>query len=224
MNNKGNKNIFTTIGKIISYLFLVFLFLLALFLIFYIVTNAYARHNNKKPLLSLYTIVSPSMEPNIMVYDVIFDVRVNDDKDLNEGDIITFYSDSIDTNGYTITHRIVKKYSYNGVIYYETKGDNNNSIDVGRITLSNIVGKYKFKLKGLGKVQFFVSSKLGWVLIILLPVSLIIIMDIFKLFKVYKIKKGIDKVDNKDSDKKNKLEKNKRINALIEKAQKVNKK
>ena len=223
MNKKGT-NIFVLTFRSLSYVFLVFLFIIAMFLMFYILTSAIAKKTNTKPLLSIYTIVSPSMEPTIMVYDVIVNTKINSDNDLNKGDIITFYSDAIDTGGYTVTHRVYKKYIYNDITYYETKGDNNNSQDVGRITFDNIVGKYLFKLPGLGKIQFFVSSKLGWIMIILIPASIIIVSDTVKLIKAYEIKKDLSKIKGKGPDPKKKIEKEKKIRALVEKADKINKK
>ncbi len=224
MNKKGN-NLFTKIFRILSYLFLVFLFILACFLVFYIITSAIAKKKGTKPLISMYTIVSPSMEPTIMVGDVIVNVRAKDDNHLNEGDIITFYSNAIDTGGYTVTHRIFKKYLYNSITYYETKGDNNNSEDIGRITYDNVVGKYVLKIPQLGRIQFFVSSPAGWFLIILIPATFIIINDVLKLIQAYKIKNELGNIKTKDDPKKkNELNKNKKIRALIEKADKMNKK
>lgn len=223
MDKKGT-NIFVIIFRILSYIFLAFLFFVASFLMFYIVSSAIAKKNNTRPLISIYTIVSPSMEPTIMVYDVIVNTRIKSDNDLNQGDIITFYSDSIDTGGYTVTHRVHKKYKYGDTTYYETKGDNNTSQDVGRITFGNIVGKFLFKIPSLGKVQFFVSSKLGWVLIILLPASIIIMSDVLKLVKAYEIKRELSKIKGKGSNSKKKKEKEKKIRALVEKADKINKK
>ena len=223
--DKKETNIFIKIFRALSYVFLVLLFLIALFLIFYIVTSAIAKKKGTKPPISLYTIVSPSMEPTIMVYDVIVDVNPKSDNDLDEGTIITFYSDKIDTGGYTVTHRIYKKYNYNNTIYYETKGDNNVAQDIGRITFSNIVGKYLFKIPKLGKIQFFVSSIYGWILIILLPALIIILSDVFKLKNAKKIKADLDDIDNNPvSTNTEEQERDKRIRALVEKADKMNKK
>lgn len=225
-------NIIIKIFRVLSFIFLLLLFAIASFLVFYIISSAIAKKNGTKPPISLYTIASPSMEPTIMVYDVIVDVNVKSDDELfapsndQEGTIITFYSDSIDTGGYTVTHRIFKKYDYQGTIYYETKGDNNATQDAGRIKLSNIVGRYLFKIPQLGKLQVFLSSKLGWILIILCPAILIIVTDIFKINKAKKIKEDISNIkDTNDTSKDvNEVERDKKIRALIEKANKINKK
>ena len=223
--DKKEPSVFVKIFRALSYVFLVLLFLIALFLMFYIVTSAIAKKNGTKPPISMYTIVSPSMEPTIMVYDVIVNVNPKSDEDLPEGTIITFYSDAIDTGGYTVTHRVYKKYFYNNVVYYETKGDNNSAQDVGRITFKNIVGKYLFKIPGLGKIQFFVTSKLGWILIVLIPAIIIIGGDILKLLKARKIKEDLDNIqDDTTLQELEEQEQQKKLRALIEKADKINKK
>ena len=221
-------NIFVLIIRIASYIFLGLLFIIAAFLIFYISTSAIAKAKGTKPPISLYTIVSPSMEPTIMVYDVIVNVNVKSDDELTDnpkGNIITFYSDVLDTGGYTVTHRIYKKYFYNGTAYYETKGDNNNNQDAGRITLKNIVGKYVMKIPQLGRIQFFVTSKIGWILIVIIPAILIIGFDVFKLRKAYNIKQDLNNIeDNPNVTKYEEQERDKEVRALVEKANQINKK
>jgi len=118
----------------------------------------------------------------------------NCDAELKIGDIITFYSNTIDTGGYTVTHRIVDIYKNNGVIYYTTKGDNNMDKDAGLITIDNVVGKCKFIIPSIGKMQIFITSRAGWILIILIPALGIILMDIKKLIKIFRIKEQIDEI------------------------------
>ena len=135
------------------------------------------------------------MIPTINVYDSVVDVRVTSDEQLKVGDIITFHSNYIDTDGYTITHRIVKKQlNNNGQYYYITKGDNNESEDRGYIFLNDIEGKVLLKISQLGKVQEIFSSKYGWTLFILIPAIYIIIEDIIKIIRIYKIRKQIESV------------------------------
>lgn len=183
------KEVVSIISKIITYICLAVLFLVACFLLFYIVNNQIARMKNEPALVNIFTIVSPSMEPNIRVYDVIIEFKVKNEADLKVGDIITFYTDELDTEGYTVTHRIEAINTINGKRRYITKGDNNQSVDNGFITYKNIVGKVKYIVPKVGKIQFFISSRLGWLLIILIPAMGIIIMDIIKLKKIFEIKK-----------------------------------
>lgn len=224
MNEKGIKKILTKIISVLSYVCLTILVLIAVFLLYYIISNQIARVKGTKPLISLYTIVSPSMEPNINVYDVIIDIRVNKDEDIKLGDVITFYSDSIDTGGYTVTHRIHSIYDTSGTRYYITKGDNNQNPDDGTITISNIVGKVKYVIPGLGRIQFFVSSKFGWIIVILIPAIGIILADIKKLIKIFRIKEQIEEIPKlKEVEIIREKEEDKKLRAVVEEANKLNK-
>lgn len=223
MSKKGIKGILDFIIKLLSYICLVVLFLIAVFLIFYIVTNQVAKNKGENPLISVYTIVSESMVPTIDVYDIIIDTRVNDPSSLKEGDIITFRSNFIDTDGYTITHRIISIDNTSGETRYYTKGDHNSRQDEGYITFDNIVGKVVYIVPKIGKIQAFVSSKFGWLLIIFIPAVGIIIMDVFRLIKVYRIKNQIESIPRlKEVDKVREIEKNKKAIEKLEKELKKN--
>lgn len=225
MNKEGLTKFINSILKVLSYFALVLLFIVAVILVFYILTNQIARMNKTQPIVGLYTIVSPSMEPTINVYDVILEFKVEEEKDLEIGDIITFYSDVLDTGGYTVTHRIKDIKEIDGEKCYITKGDNNQSEDDGCTTFDDIVGKVEYVIPKLGKVQFFLSSKIGWICVILIPALGIIIMDLIKINKIVKIKKEIEVIPKiKEIEKVREQEDNKKVRALIEKADRINKK
>ena len=116
------------ISGIISWTILIILVIVAGFLVYYFVSvKIYAQKGEDyKPAFALYTILSPSMEPNIKVYDVIFDTNIKSPEDIKEGDVITFVSTATLTKGMTITHRVVEIFhdEENGYSYM-TKGDNN---------------------------------------------------------------------------------------------------
>lgn len=217
MNKIGD--IIKFISKTLAYVILCLLFLITAFLIYYMSSSAIAAKKGEKPNIGLYTIVSPSMEPFIKVYDVIIDRKLKTNEELKVGDVITFYSSSLNTDGYTITHRIYDIKVSDGKTYYITKGDNNQSVDIGSITRENIVGKMIYKINGLGKIQFFLSSKLGWILIILIPALCFILYDLNKLNKIFKIKKKIDKIpEYQNMSAKEEIEHNKKVRALLEKS------
>lgn len=217
MNKIGD--IIKFISKTLAYVILCLLFLITAFLIYYMSSSAIAAKKGEKTNIGLYTIVSPSMEPFIKVYDVIIDRKLKTNEELKVGDVITFYSPSLNTDGYTITHRIYDIKVSDGKTYYITKGDNNQSVDIGSITRENIVGKMIYKINGLGKIQFFLSSKLGWILIILIPALCFILYDLNKLNKIFKIKKKIDKIpEYQNMSAKEEIEHNKKVRALLEKS------
>jgi signal peptidase len=222
---KNKKEILEFISSLLTKLLIIVLSIVALFLVFYIVTSTIAKKKGTNPPVAIYTIVSPSMEPYIKKYDVIINFGIKEEKDLKVGDIITFYSDSIDTNGFTVTHRINQILDVDGSKVYITKGDNNQQPDDGYITYKNIVGKYAFKIPQVGRVQFLLSSKVGWLIIILIPALGIILMDSIKIFKIVKIKNDEEELPKlKEVEKIREVKDNEKSKELIKKAKLLKKK
>lgn len=181
------------ISGIVSWIVLVILLLIAAFFIYYYISvKIYEQKGDKyKPLFSLYTILSPSMVPNINVYDVIIDTSVNSPEDIKVGDVITFISTANLTKGMTITHRVTQVKNENGKYSYVTKGDANLSPDGRAAEYENVLGKVLFKVPALGRVQSFLSTKSGWLLVVVLPALFIIVSDILKIFRLTDVKKNV---------------------------------
>ena len=160
-----------------------------------------------------------------MVYDVIVDTRVLSEDSLKVGDVITFYSSSIESGDFTVTHRINQIIEMDGERRYITKGDNNQNVDAGYITYKDIVGIQRFKIAGLGRIQVFIASKYGWLILILIPALIIIFMDLFKLKKIYNIKREIEDIPQiKKVSRLRETEENKKIRSLTSRASRINKK
>ena len=170
--------------KCIAWAILVLLMIFAGFLVYYVVLNKKAEKQGMtyKPPMALYTIVSPSMQPNINVYDVVFSLKI-DPKDIKVGDVITFYSSDENLHNMTITHRVIEISESNGSFKYKTKGDNNVQADGSLAEGDNVIGKVMFRIPKLGKIQSILQSRGGWFLIILVPALLVISYDILKLCK-----------------------------------------
>ena len=140
----------------------------------------------KEPLFGAYIVVTESMVPTINVNDAIVIKRV-DATNVNIGDIITFSSTDRYYNGLTITHRVVgKKVSSEGDYIYRTKGDNNVLEDTALVDIDNVYGKVLFKIPKVGYLKKFISSPLGFVLSIIIPVLMIILYEIYRVRKVIK--------------------------------------
>ena len=141
----------------------------------------------KPALVSAYTIVSPSMVPNINVLDVIITTRVSDPAKIKVGDVITFNSTDYRSSGVTVTHRVKKvEKTSDGKYLFTTKGDANNTEDATRQPFSSIYGKVLLRLPKLGYIQYILSTVLGWLLLIIVPTVLIIGADIIKIIKTIK--------------------------------------
>lgn len=190
------KKIFKMIYKVISYTIICILMLIAAFLIFYVISGKIAQKQGKKPLFGLYTIISPSMTGTLNVYDVAFTMKVDTDK-LKEGDIITFYSTNSFFGGTPITHRIIEIVDVpeTGKMF-RVKGDANPKADEEKVIPSNVIGKVMFKIPQLGRVQFFLASKGGWIIAIMIPALVIISYDIYKIFRLVLLKSKLLSMEN----------------------------
>ena len=125
------------------------------------------------------TVQSDSMAPTFDENDLIF-IQQCDPSSLQVGDIVTFHA--IIDNQYALnTHRIVAINEVNGLNSYTTKGDNNELADQHVIADGDIVGKYVFKIPYLGKVIDFLSSTWGFLIVIVVPMLLFFIYQVYHL-------------------------------------------
>lgn len=192
MRNKKGYKIFNFIMKLISWCVMSILCVIGAFLIIYIIINKTYQAQGKTAPLGLYTIISPSMTPDIAVYDVVLVVKTNPEE-IEIGDIISYYSTKTNIFGTTpITHRVVEKFDTNQGISFRTKGDANPVIDNEIISSSSVIGTVKFVIPQLGRIQFFLASKAGWFIVILIPAVGIIIYDMIKLMKLIRVKNKME--------------------------------
>lgn len=121
--------------------------------------------------ISVFNIISESMEPTINVNDLIV-IKKIDQAEIANGDIITYKrkDDSI------VTHRIVK-ISKGNENTYTTKGDNNEIEDDETIKHSQVYGKYLFKIKGIGNFVEDLQKNNGLISVILIIIIFIIIKN-----------------------------------------------
>ena len=125
------------------------------------------------------TVQSDSMSPTFDQGDLIV-IKTCDTSKLQVGDIVTFHT--IIENQYTLnTHRIESIDELNGMRSFTTKGDNNDVADTHIISDGDIVGQYVFKIPGMGKVMDFLSSTWGFLIVIVLPMLLFFIYQVYHL-------------------------------------------
>lgn len=204
MGRKNNKikGFLKYISKVISMTVLTILIVIGLFLLFIFVSAKVAQNKGTRPPINLYTIISPSMTPNINVYDVVVAVKTDTSK-LKVGDVISFYTNEANVNGLTVTHRINQIIPSDGVNLFKTKGDYNQYVDKWTVSPNDIVGKVLFKIPQLGRVQFFLGSKGGWLIAILIPALGIIAYDIYKIIKLMFIRQKIKEYQKEEDIKEN---------------------
>ncbi len=182
---------FHFVTKVILYVIFLLLALIFIIFLFYFGDLLYNIRSgeDKPPLFDAYIIVSPSMVPTINVQDGIIIVRSSPD-DLKQGDIISYLATDSYYAGKIITHRIIGiEESEDGVLFYRTKGDNNNVADAVLVNESNVYGKVLFKIPMLGYIRQFLSTYFGWILCIALPFLYLILTEITRVRKLIKNKK-----------------------------------
>jgi signal peptidase len=126
-----------------------------------------------------------SMEPAIPVGSVVVIKPVNPET-LKTGDIICFKL----SEPTSITHRIFNV-TDEGFI---TQGDANNAPDLWTVKKENVIGKLVFTIPFIGYIGYFVRTPIGFILLIILPASLIIILEIRNIIKELKNKKPSNNV------------------------------
>ncbi len=142
-------------GRIWNYIVdSVFIVLLVIISYLIVIINI-TKENNQVPFLfnhSLQYVQTGSMDPTLPVGSIIFcrkydpkvdTIRVGYHGTSLEGDIITFY----DASRTIVTHRAVQKFtSSTGILCFETKGDNNSSIDPNPIPYTDVISVFIAKV------------------------------------------------------------------------------
>ena len=122
--------------------------------------------------ISVFNIVSKSMEKKINVNDLIVIQKCTEEK-MQKGDIITYKKQ----DGTIVTHRIIKITKENGHNIYTTKGDNNETEDSEKIKHEQVQGKYLFKIKGAGKFAQKLQENNGLITVVLIILIFIILKN-----------------------------------------------
>ncbi len=136
-----------------------------------------ARTSGETPSVfgcSILRVSSGSMEPELMVGDVIIDKKIEDYSDIKKGDVVTFYG-SGNLSGMLVTHKVIKApYYENGVLMIQTRGIANEIADVP-IKATDVTGIMVCKVPFLNAVfSVFLSP---WGLIILIGLIALVFFD-----------------------------------------------
>lgn len=175
--------------KIISAVSNILIVLVILFALVVSITSITARANGGVPDLFGYTAFSvqtDSMNPTIKSGDYIFGEKC-DASTLKEGDVITYFT-IIEGKKVVNTHRIVALVEQGGSVYFQTKGDNkvtNPEPDERLVAPGDVISKYNgTRIPVMGSVLDFLGTKLGFFLVIVLPVLLYTLFQVYKLIAV----------------------------------------
>ena len=157
--------------KLLKKILMTFIWIILILLVTFNVYNFVSINILHKDLpkifdYSVLEVVSGSMEPTIMVGDLI--VIDTDCENYQKGDIITFR----DVNGSFVTHRIIEIDDDEMV----TKGDANDSIDEAMST-AHIVGKYVTKIPKAGSIMSSLKNPLVMALILAIGIIVCLLVS-----------------------------------------------
>lgn len=136
-----------------------------------IVMMLYTRIKGEVPSVFGYSILrvsSGSMEPELMVGDVILDKNIDDVQSIRIDDIVT-YKGSGETDGLLITHKVIKApyKADDGTYYLQTKGIANEIPD-NEISVDRVVSVMVCKIPQLDALYNLFLSPCGLVIFIAL--------------------------------------------------------
>ena len=121
--------------KILKGIIVAFLFIILIVVLLQKITNNKIAIGN----FYIFQVVSPSMEPDYKVGDIIL-VNKTNPENINIGDDVTYLGKESNLANLIITHRVVDKQNEDGKNVYTTKGTANKYEDP-QITDSDIYGK-----------------------------------------------------------------------------------
>ena len=105
--------------------------------------------------LQVFHVISPSMEPNYSVGDLIY-VKTVDPDSVKVNDVITFV---MNEDLLVATHRVVAIDSESR--HFTTKGDANQTEDAAPVHFNNLIGVPVFSIPLLGYVSAYIQSPPG---------------------------------------------------------------
>lgn len=156
--------------------------IVTLFIVFVVSTIFIQRISDNKINLggiSIYTIITQSMEPKYNVGDMVFSKKV-DTSTLKVGDDVVYMGKEGDFSGKIVTHQIIKIEVINNVKYYHTKGINNN-VEDPIITSDQIMGKVFMKGRILSLISKIINNEYGFYFVIFVPFVLLVSMEIIDI-------------------------------------------
>lgn len=186
MNNLNLKKILNVTSKILAIIISVILGLIIILNISLWIHQKITNNSNAK-IFGLYPLIvkSNSMYPTFKKGDLIFSKPVKEGE-ITVGDIISF------ENIYTkdrqiVTHRIENIYFDKGIRKFTTKGDSNSFIDTYDLDGNYILGKYTYKIPGLGGFIELIRQPITLILIFISVILAYVLVYMYRRLKNKKI-------------------------------------
>lgn len=128
-----------------------------------------------------YVVLSGSMEPELKIGSVAV---ILPQKNYLENDVVSFSVNNKKDN--IVTHRIMAKLYPNGINeapLFLTAGDANKDFDSNKLEEKQIIGKLLFSVPYLGYLVNFTKQPYGFILLVIVPATIVIYEEILKVRK-----------------------------------------
>lgn len=187
VKNSKTYRTFRTIKNTFAWFFVI---IIAIAMIVFVIT----RINGNTPTVFGYTIFrvsSGSMEPELMIGDIIVDESVDSPDEISVGDTISFDGKG-DLSGKIITHKVIvaPHKDESGRTVLQTKGVA-NPIPDDPIEFSDIRGKLLYKVPYLDKIYNLFLSQYGLIIFLFL-IILIFLDEIINLIRIIIHRNDVD--------------------------------
>ncbi len=138
--------------------------------------------------MNFFTIYGGSMMPAIQIGSVVA-VKSVEASAIKVNDIITFRT-ALEADK-VVTHRVVEVSNGSGALSFRTAGDSNAKPDGSAVLAENIIGKVWFHVPFLGYLSSFVTTKLGFILLIVVPGIFIISLEVRTIIAELKLMRKV---------------------------------
>ena len=125
------------------------------------------------------TVLSGSMEPAFGAGDAVI-IRDVGATDVKVGDVITYRSPG--NESVIVSHRVVEVHPAPRLAF-TTKGDANEEVDNYRVPAGSLTGRVVLSVPFFGYFANFAKDKLGLLLLLIVPGSLIIVIEMRRIWK-----------------------------------------
>lgn len=162
-----------------------------------------------------YVIASNSMYPVLKYGDVVL-VKETDFNTINKGDIITYYGKEGEVKDKIITHEVIDILKENDTTVLKTKGRANTGVDP-YVYKDQVYGEFVYRFTLLSLLSKIIRDKIGFVICILIPFSILFILEFISVTKEVK-RKTIEDIMTKQLEELNSIGDNSDLSNAIKKA------
>ncbi|AIM15344.1 signal peptidase [Bacillus sp. X1(2014)] len=185
------------LNRLISNLVTIIMFFILILILFAVISSKVSGGEPSIFGYQIKTVLSGSMEPGIKTGSIIVVKPGGDMKRFKKGDIITYKTG----DDVIVTHRVTKVLKDGNEVSYQTKGDNNKTVDMTPVPSNMVVAEYTgLTIPYLGYLADYTKTKMGSALLLILPGILLVLYSGISIWKTLsQLEKKISKSSDGDN-------------------------